>query len=52
VQQGPRLLAIRIDADSAGFASVVSEASGVVRALMLEHKELVASMLTAMYPSE
>jgi len=51
-QQGPRLLAIRVDADSARFASLVSEATGVVRALMLEHKELVASLLTAMYPVE
>lgn len=51
-QQGPRVLAIRVDADSTRFASVVSEASGVVRALMLEHKELVASLLMAMYPVE
>jgi hypothetical protein len=51
-REGPRLLAIRVDADSARFASVVSEASGVVRALMLEHKDLVASLLTAMYPPQ
>ena len=51
-REGPRLLAVRVDADSARFASVVSEASGVVRALMLEHKELVARLLMAMYPSE
>lgn len=49
---GPRVLAIRLDADSARFASVVSEASGVVRALMLEHKELVASLLLSMYASD
>lgn len=49
--QGPRVLAIHVDADSARFASVVSEATGVVRALMLEHKELVASLLLAMYPA-
>jgi hypothetical protein len=47
--QGPRLLAIRVDADSARFASLVSEATGVVRALMLEHKELVASLLEAAF---
>lgn len=47
--QGPRVLAVRVDADSARFASVVTEASGVVRALMLEHKELVASLLLSMY---
>jgi hypothetical protein len=47
--QGPRVLAVRVDADCARFASVVTEASGVVRALMLEHKELVASLLLSMY---
>lgn len=49
VAQGPRLLAIRIDVDSDRFAVVVPEASGVVRALLLEHKELVASALLALY---
>lgn len=47
--QGPRLLAIRVDADSERFAALISEASGVVRAVMLEHKELVARVLMALY---
>jgi hypothetical protein len=49
VTQSPRLLAILLDADSGQFASSVPEAGGVVRALMIEHKELVASVLTALY---
>jgi len=44
-----RLLPIRVDADSAQFAAAVHEASGVVRALMLDHKELVVSVLLALY---
>lgn len=47
--QGSRLLAIRIDADSSRFAAVLPEGAGVVRALMLEHKERVASALLALY---
>jgi hypothetical protein len=47
---GPRLLPIRVDADSGRFVNVVPEPSGVVRALLIEHKELVASVLLALYP--
>jgi len=46
---GQRLLPIRVDADSAQFASAVREASGVVRALMVDHKELVVTVLRALY---
>jgi hypothetical protein len=52
VAQSPRLLAIRVDGDSSQFAGSVPEAAGVVRALMIEHKELVASVLTALYAGE
>jgi hypothetical protein len=47
---GPRLLAIRMDVDSARFAAAVHESSGVVRALLIDHKELVSSVLRALYP--
>jgi hypothetical protein len=52
--EGQRLLAIRVDADATQLAGVVPEASGVVRALMLEHKDSVVSVLLALYagPSE
>jgi hypothetical protein len=46
---GQRLLPIRVDADSAQFAAAVREASGVVRALMIDHKELVVTLLRALY---
>ncbi|MEO8179456.1 MAG: hypothetical protein ABI895_11555 [Deltaproteobacteria bacterium] len=49
--QGQRLLAIRVDADATQLAGVVPEASGVVRALMLEHKDSVVSVLLALYAS-
>ncbi|HWO13382.1 MAG TPA: hypothetical protein VNN80_27970 [Polyangiaceae bacterium] len=45
----PRLLPIRVDADSNQFVSSVPEPSGVVRALLIEHKELVAAVLLALY---
>lgn len=45
----PRLLVIRVDADSAQLASVVPHTAGVVRALMLEHKDDVARVLWALY---
>jgi hypothetical protein len=44
-----RLLPIRVDADSTQFAAAVREDSGVVRALMIDHKELVVSVLRALY---
>jgi hypothetical protein len=47
--QGPRVLAIQLGADSSQLAGVVPDASGVVRALMLEHKESVARVLLALY---
>jgi hypothetical protein len=47
--QGPRLLAICVDADSSQLAGVVPEASGVVRALMIEHKDSVVRVLMEMY---
>jgi hypothetical protein len=49
--EGQRLLAIRVDADASQLAGVVPEASGVVRALMLEHKDSVVSVLLALYGS-
>lgn len=49
--QGPRVLAIRLDADSTVFAATVPDASGVVRALLIEHKDFVARALLALYPS-
>ncbi|HKO90130.1 MAG TPA: hypothetical protein VJU61_03195 [Polyangiaceae bacterium] len=49
--RGPRLLAIRLDAGSAEFAATVPGASGVVRALLLEHKDLVVRALLCLYPS-
>ena len=48
--QGSRLLAIRLEADSSQLAGVVSQASGVVRALLVEHKESVARVLLTLYP--
>jgi hypothetical protein len=47
--QGPRLLAICVDVDSSQLAGVVPEASGVVRALMIEHKDSVARVLIELY---
>jgi hypothetical protein len=49
--QGPRLLVIRLDAASTEFATTVPDASGVVRALLLEHKDFVARALLSLYPS-
>ncbi len=48
--QGPRLLAILIDADSSQLAAVVPQALGVVRAVLIEHKDCVARVLSASYP--
>jgi hypothetical protein len=50
--QGQRLLAIRLDADASQLAAVVPQASGVVRALMVEHKDNVARVLLAMYATQ
>jgi hypothetical protein len=47
--QGVRVLAIRIDADSAQFAAVVPDASGVVRAILIQHKDSVARVLLSLY---
>jgi hypothetical protein len=49
--QGPRLLAIHIEADSGQFAAVVPQAAGVVRALLIEHKDNVARVLLALHAS-
>jgi hypothetical protein len=51
-KQGPRLLAIRMDADATRLAGVLREASGVVRAVMLEHKDSVVQVLRALYPAD
>jgi hypothetical protein len=48
--QGMRLLPIRLDADSTRFADVLNETSGVVRALLIGHKERVTRVLLALYP--
>jgi len=45
----PRLLTIRVEAASDQLASVVPHAAGVVRALMLEHKDDVVRVLWALY---
>jgi hypothetical protein len=47
--QGPRLLVIWVDVDSDQLASVVPEAAGVVRAVMVEHKDHVSQVLLALY---
>jgi hypothetical protein len=48
--QGSRLLALRLGASSSQLAGVVPQASGVVRALLIEHKDSVARVLLALYP--
>jgi hypothetical protein len=49
--QGLRLLAIRVEADSGQFGGVVPhQTSGVVRALLVEHKDSVARVLLTLYP--
>jgi hypothetical protein len=50
-EQSPRLLAIRVEASAGTFAGVVPEASGVVRAMLVEHKYDVVRVLGALYPS-
>jgi hypothetical protein len=47
--QGARLLAVVLDADSSLLAGVVPQALGVVRAVLIEHKECVARVLLASY---
>jgi hypothetical protein len=49
--QGTRVLAIRVEADSSQLGGVLSQAAGVVRALMIEHKDSVARVLWALYAS-
>jgi hypothetical protein len=44
------LLALYVRAGADRFASVVPQASGVVRALLVEHKDSVANVLLALYP--
>ncbi len=51
MKQSPRLLAIRLEADAGQLAGIVPEASGVVRAVMVEHKDSVVRVLLALYPS-
>jgi hypothetical protein len=49
--QGQRVLAIRVEADSALFGGVVPHlASSVVRALLVEHKDAVVRVLLALSP--
>lgn len=48
-KHGSRLLAIRVDAASDRLASIVPDAAGVVRAVMLEHKDDVVRVLWALY---
>jgi hypothetical protein len=45
------VLAVLVDADATQLAAVVPAASGVVRALMLEHKDDVVRVLLALYPA-
>jgi hypothetical protein len=47
--QGPRLLTVYVDADAGQLAGVVPQALGVVRALLIEHKDNVARVLLALY---
>jgi hypothetical protein len=49
LKHGPRLLAIWVDADSVQLGAAVPHAAGVVRALMLEHKDDVVRVLLALY---
>jgi hypothetical protein len=48
--QGERVLVVRIEVDSDQLAAVVPDASGVVRALLVQHKDSVARVLMALYP--
>jgi hypothetical protein len=50
VAQGERVLVVRIEVDSDQLAAVVPDASGVVRALLVQHKDSVARVLMALYP--
>jgi hypothetical protein len=50
--QGPRVLVIQVDADSSQLGGVLSQAVGVVRALMIEHKDSVARVLWALYAGQ
>jgi hypothetical protein len=52
LKHAPRVLTIRVDAASDQLASVVPHAGGVVRALMLEHKDDVVRVLWALYARE
>ncbi|HTV19959.1 MAG TPA: hypothetical protein VMG12_14840 [Polyangiaceae bacterium] len=46
----PRVLPLWIDAGSEQLASVLPRAGGIVRALLIEHKDSVARVLRALYP--
>jgi hypothetical protein len=50
--QGARVLVIQVDADSSQLGGVLSQAVGVVRALMIEHKDSVARVLWALYAGQ
>jgi hypothetical protein len=50
VSQGTRLLPIRLDADSTRFADALASVSGVVRALLIAHKDPVTRVLLTLYP--
>lgn len=45
---GPRVLALRLDADSAVLSGVLDKPGAVVRALLVEHKTSVARVLLAL----
>ncbi len=50
VGQETRVLPIRLDADSTRLADASAKASGVVRALLVTHKDPVTRVLLALYP--
>jgi hypothetical protein len=49
--QGPRLLALRLDADSRQLSTVMGDPGGLARALLVEHKTSVARVLLALCES-
>jgi hypothetical protein len=49
--QGPRLLALRLDADARQLSAVMGDPDGLARALLVEHKTSVARVLLALCES-
>ena len=49
--QGPRLLALRLDADSRRLSTVMGDTAGLARALLVEHTTSVARVLLALCES-